>query len=148
MRANVSDRLVVRGRHVGDPQREAVIEEVHGPEGAPPYVVRWGDGHRSTFFPSADTVVEHHGVRRPGPHPEPGGGPGIDMGSVGYGWPYDIDLDAGAALYAATPYDVDLGSGTYGPTGGAELGAGIYGWPDDVDFARAEDVARDLRDQS
>ena len=60
MRASVNDRLVVRGHHVGDPDREAVILEVHGDNGSPPYVVRWGDGHQSTFFPSSDTVVEHH----------------------------------------------------------------------------------------
>jgi hypothetical protein len=60
MRASVNDRLVVRGRHVGDPDRGAVILEVHGDDGAPPYRVRWSDGHESTFFPSSDTEVEHH----------------------------------------------------------------------------------------
>lgn len=59
MRASVNDRLVVRSHHVGDPDREAVILEVHGADGAPPYVVRWSDGHESTFFPSSDTTVEH-----------------------------------------------------------------------------------------
>ena len=37
-----------------------VIVEVHGETGAPPYLIRWSDGHESLFFPSADTVVEHH----------------------------------------------------------------------------------------
>lgn len=60
MRANVNDRLIVRGHHVGDPDREAVILEVHGQDGAPPYLVRWGDGHESVFFPSSDTAIEHH----------------------------------------------------------------------------------------
>jgi len=51
MRANVGDELVVRGHHVGDENREAVIIEVHGEEGTPPYLVRWRDGHESVFFP-------------------------------------------------------------------------------------------------
>lgn len=60
MRASVNDRLVVRSHHVGGPDREAVILEVHGEDGAPPYLVRWHDGHESVFFPAADTIVEHH----------------------------------------------------------------------------------------
>ena len=40
MQASVGDRLVVKGRHIGDPGREAVVVEVHGQDGAPPYLVR------------------------------------------------------------------------------------------------------------
>lgn len=63
MRAEVGDELTVRGRHVGDADRAAVIIEIHGHGGTPPYLVRWDDGHESVFFPSSDTHVEH----RPGP---------------------------------------------------------------------------------
>jgi hypothetical protein len=35
-----------------------VIIEVHGTDGAPPYLVRWEDGHESVFFPSSDAFVE------------------------------------------------------------------------------------------
>ncbi len=59
MKAQVGDELVVKGAHVGDVQRRGVIIEVHGQDGAPPYLVRWTDGHESSFFPSSDTVVEH-----------------------------------------------------------------------------------------
>lgn len=59
MRAVTGDSLVVKGRHVGDEPREGVILEVHGQNGAPPYLVRWRDGHESVFFPSADTLIEH-----------------------------------------------------------------------------------------
>lgn len=59
MRASVNDRLVVRSHHVGEADKEAVVVEVRGTDGAPPYVVRWSDGHESVFFPSADTVVQH-----------------------------------------------------------------------------------------
>jgi len=66
MRAEIGDELVVRGRHVGDEDRKGVIIEIHGPDGAPPYLVRWEDGHESVFVPSSDTLAEHHPVR-PGP---------------------------------------------------------------------------------
>ena len=36
-----------------------MITEVHGEDGTPPYLVRWSDGHESSFFPSSGTVVEH-----------------------------------------------------------------------------------------
>lgn len=67
MKAQVGDELIVKGCHVGDPERRGVITQVHGAEGAPPYVVRWSDGHESSFFPSSDTLVEHVS-REPGAH--------------------------------------------------------------------------------
>jgi Domain of unknown function (DUF1918) len=63
MKAKAGDELVVRGRHVSDEDRSGVIIEVHGEAGAPPYLVRWEDGHESTFFPSAGTLVTHHPAR-------------------------------------------------------------------------------------
>ncbi len=63
MRAQVGDELIVRGRHVGDEDREGMITEIHGEDGAPPYMVQWKDGHESVFFPSSDTVVEHRPAR-------------------------------------------------------------------------------------
>jgi hypothetical protein len=64
MRAEVGDELVVRGRHVGDVDRDGMITEIHGENGAPPYVVRWEDGHESVFVPSSDTHVEHRPARQ------------------------------------------------------------------------------------
>ena len=66
MRAEVGDELVVRGRHVGDADREGVIIEIHGNGGTPPYLVRWEDGHESVFSPSSDTQVEHRPALRRG----------------------------------------------------------------------------------
>jgi len=63
MRAEVGDEIVVRGRHVGDEDRRGVITEVHGEGGAPPYLVRWENGHESRFVPSSDSVVEHRPAR-------------------------------------------------------------------------------------
>ncbi len=63
MRAQVGDRLIVKGHRVGDPDRNAVILEVRGEDGAPPYLVRWvEDDHVSLFFPGSDAIlrqVEH-----------------------------------------------------------------------------------------
>ena len=61
MRAAIGDKVVVRGHHVGEHERSAVVLGVEGAEGGPPYLARWDDdGHESTFFPGPDTVVEHY----------------------------------------------------------------------------------------
>lgn len=57
MKADVGDRIVVRGHRQGDPDRAAEVVEVHGSDGAPPYVVRWGDGHEGLYFPGTDARV-------------------------------------------------------------------------------------------
>lgn len=60
--AHVGDLLVVHGRRVGEPERDAEILEVRGPDGGPPFVVRWSeDGHESLFFPGSDAFVRHVG---------------------------------------------------------------------------------------
>jgi hypothetical protein len=59
MRANVGDRIIVRGHRVGEPDRDAEVLEVRGSEGAPPYVVRWSTGTEGLFYPGTDAVVEH-----------------------------------------------------------------------------------------
>ena len=52
MRAAVGDRLVISGHHVGEPERDAEVLEVHGQDGGPPWLVRWSDdGHEGLFFP-------------------------------------------------------------------------------------------------
>ena len=60
LRASVGDRLVIRGHRVGDVQRDGEIIEVLGEDGAPPYLVRWGDDeHVSRAYPGSDAYVEH-----------------------------------------------------------------------------------------
>lgn len=60
MNAAVGDRLTIRSQHVDGPVRDGEILEVHGADGAPPYLVRWSDdGHTSLFFPGPDATVEH-----------------------------------------------------------------------------------------
>jgi uncharacterized protein DUF1918 len=60
MKANVGDDLTVKGRRQGDEDRHGQIIEIHGPDGSPPYLVRWRDGRQSVFFPSSDSIVEDH----------------------------------------------------------------------------------------
>ena len=57
MRANAGDRLCVFGRVVGRGDRRGEIVEVLGQDGAPPYRVRFDDGHESIMTPGPDAVV-------------------------------------------------------------------------------------------
>ena len=59
MQAAIGDRLHVHGNAVGQPDRTGEIVEVHGAAGAPPYLVRFDDGHTGLCFPGPDAVVEH-----------------------------------------------------------------------------------------
>lgn len=66
MYAAVGDRLLVKGRILGDPGRDGEILEVSHPDGTPPYLVRWADtGRTSLFFPGPDATVHHFPHERP-----------------------------------------------------------------------------------
>jgi len=58
MQAAVGDRLHIHGHTVGDPDRIGEIVEVKGQAGAPPYLVRFDDGHTRLVFPGPDAVIE------------------------------------------------------------------------------------------
>jgi|SRR5882757_97706 hypothetical protein len=74
MHASIGDRLHVHGNAVGQPDRTGEIVEVHGAAGAPPYLVRFEDGHTRLCFPGPDAVVEPGKVRgRSAPKGEPAG---------------------------------------------------------------------------
>lgn len=61
MKAQVGDRLVIKGHRMGEPDRDAEILEVRGPDGSPPYYVRWSDdGHEGLVFPGPDASVDHY----------------------------------------------------------------------------------------
>lgn len=69
MYANVGDRLLIHNLHVGGPVRDAEILEVQGPDGAPPYFVRWSDtGHEGLVYPGPDASIDHLTEH---PHPAP-----------------------------------------------------------------------------
>lgn len=57
MRAVVGDQLAVPGRHVGDAGRIGQVLEVRGADGAPPYLVRWSDGHEAVCFPGPEARI-------------------------------------------------------------------------------------------
>lgn len=60
MKARVGDRIVIKGHHTGEPDRDCEVLEVRGPDGTPPYQVRWDDtGHEGLFFPGSDAMVQH-----------------------------------------------------------------------------------------
>ena len=62
MKAAVGDRIVVRGHHVGEHERDGEIVEVRGADGGPPYLVRWAaDGHEGFVYPGPDVTIEHFG---------------------------------------------------------------------------------------
>jgi hypothetical protein len=58
MKANVGDWLVIKGTTTELADQRGLITEVHGADGAPPYVVRWlASGHVATVFPGSDAIV-------------------------------------------------------------------------------------------
>ncbi len=89
MRARAGDRIILAGELVDQPTRAGEVVEARGPDGGPPYVVQWEDGHTSTMFPGPGAVLrvaEGSGAAQPTPgHPAGGGasagvdGPGDDL---------------------------------------------------------------------
>jgi hypothetical protein len=60
MKANVGDRVVVRAHRIGEHERRGEVLEVHGEDGAPPYLIRWlDDRHEGLVFPGSDVTIEH-----------------------------------------------------------------------------------------
>jgi hypothetical protein len=59
MDAKVGDHLVVESNRVGQPRKVGEVIEVRGPNGEPPYLVRWPDGHEGLMFPGPDAHVDH-----------------------------------------------------------------------------------------
>jgi CBS domain-containing protein len=58
------DRLVIRGHHLGEPDRDAEILEARGSGGGPPYLVRWEDsGAVSLLYPGSDARIQKLGSR-------------------------------------------------------------------------------------
>jgi Domain of unknown function (DUF1918) len=59
MQAKVGETLILKSHHVGEPDRTGEILEVRGEGGAPPFLVRFDDGHEGLVFPGPDAVVQH-----------------------------------------------------------------------------------------
>jgi hypothetical protein len=59
MKASVGDRVVIAASRVDGPVRDGEILAV-GPDGGPPYRIRWSDqGREGLFFPGADAHIQH-----------------------------------------------------------------------------------------
>lgn len=59
LRAAAGDRLVIRGHHLGEPDRDAEVLEARGEDGGPPFLVRWSDdGRVSLLYPGSDAHVD------------------------------------------------------------------------------------------
>lgn len=57
MKAQVGERLLFHGKKVGSTDRTAEVLQVRGDDGAPPYLVRFDDGHERLVFPGTDCQV-------------------------------------------------------------------------------------------
>ncbi|WP_199780139.1 DUF1918 domain-containing protein [Nocardia cyriacigeorgica] len=50
--------MVIHTRTEGAKDRRGEILEVRGPDGAPPYMVRFLDGHEGLVYPGPDSLIE------------------------------------------------------------------------------------------
>ena len=63
MHAKKGDWLVVESSVLDRPCRRGIVLEVEGPDGAPPFLVRWSDsGHEGLVFPGPDAHVATPGT--------------------------------------------------------------------------------------
>ncbi len=87
MRAKVGDRIVLAAVHVDDSTRDGEIIAVQGKDGAPPYEVRWSDGHVGVIYPGPGAVL------RIGDHGAGGQQPAADKPKA----PHQAATEGGAA---------------------------------------------------
>ncbi len=73
MKASAGDQIVLAATHVDGPTRAGEVIEVQGDQGAPPYLVRWDDGHVGTIYPGPGAVLRIGG-HAPGADPAPASG--------------------------------------------------------------------------
>ncbi len=57
MKAKVGDQVICRSNTVGAPDRLGEVRDT-GPQGEPPFQVRWTDGHETLFTPGPDTEIQ------------------------------------------------------------------------------------------
>ncbi|MEU5213190.1 DUF1918 domain-containing protein [Streptomyces sp. NPDC020742] len=65
MQVKAGDVLRFTGRVVGTPEHRAVVLEVLGPHGEPPYRVRYDDGHETEIFPGPGCVLDTDAAAHP-----------------------------------------------------------------------------------
>jgi hypothetical protein len=57
MRAHPGDHIILAPPTVDAPMREGQVVEARGEHGAPPYLVRWDDGHEGLLYPGPGSVL-------------------------------------------------------------------------------------------
>ncbi len=57
MKAQIGEQLLFHGKKVGSADHTAEVLQVRGHDGAPPYLVRFGDGHERLIYPGTDCQV-------------------------------------------------------------------------------------------
>lgn len=57
MKAKKGDHIILAGEQVDRPTRDGEVLEVRGEDGAPPYLVRWRDGHTGLLYPGPGSVL-------------------------------------------------------------------------------------------
>lgn len=60
-RVQVGDRLVLPARTVGGAPRTAIVVDVLGEGGLPPFLLRWEDGSETVVYPSSAAYVKRPG---------------------------------------------------------------------------------------
>lgn len=58
MIAQVGDKIHVHSSAVDRPDRVGEILEVHGSDGAPPYLVEFSGGRQTIVYPGPDATIE------------------------------------------------------------------------------------------
>ena len=69
LHAAVGDRYIELPHGAGQRVREGVVVDVHGADGAPPYVVRWSDGTGAETVGENPAALVLHYERAPGRSP-------------------------------------------------------------------------------
>lgn len=57
MKAHQGDRIILAASYLDEPLRDGEVLEVRGADGAPPYLVRWSDGHTGLLYPGPGSVL-------------------------------------------------------------------------------------------
>ncbi len=59
MKAQIGEQLLFHGKRAGSTDHTAEVLQVRRDDGAPLYLVRFGDGHERLMFPGTDCQVLH-----------------------------------------------------------------------------------------
>jgi hypothetical protein len=113
MRANPGDHIILAPPTVDAPMREGEVVETRGEHGAPPYLVRWDDGHEGLLYPGPGSVLRVTSPEQPeGRSPRPAEGPDTAAGTSPHTQDWSVrisvlgsddDADARVVLVADSP---------------------------------------------